>query len=241
MRGGVDVAVTAAALGSAGCVIETTHTDLAFHDVHQVALASQNATLPPDATEVTIADAAFAPEKGALTRYTLTATRAPDGTIAFEWKLHAPLLNGEHQTVVEVGPTDLGEAPWATPDMLRAPTLRMPGCAALHKSTAKGVFVGYHATEWAPCEQAVVAVPFALETPWSNVKELHQRVVPEKAIAGGLAIVNTVLIGGVGALFLALPQTHAAGWIFTGLAGGIDLLLLPTLLAPERDTIVFPH
>jgi hypothetical protein len=133
--------------------------------------------------------------------------------------------------------------------MLGEPTLKLRSCASLVGRHARNTFVGWRATEWEGCGGSLAA-PFALETPWSNVVSVRQTVTPMRGAALGGMLVSTLLFGGIGGLFLALSchdtsadctgSLHTLGWVFVGIGGLLDLLLLPTLVAPSRDTVVFP-
>ncbi|HEY8077541.1 MAG TPA: hypothetical protein VIF62_25620 [Labilithrix sp.] len=239
---GTRIVAIAASLSALSCAATTKETHLELASMRDVSLVS-TATLAPDATEAQLADTDFAPEPRAFAHYALVAKRGEDGRIWFEWKLGAPLLNGERQMVLESATQDLTEAPWATPEILRAPTLRIPGCAALHRESVKGTFVGYRASEDAPCwDRSAVAIPFALETPWSNVRVLRQREVPATGAAWGLIILSTVTFGTLATVFFALPNVgRALPWTMVGFGGALDLLALPTLLASEHETFVYPR
>jgi hypothetical protein len=245
--------VVVAALADTGCLSESITTRIEVKDTRDVSLHTSGGVLGPSDAEAKLADGAITPEPGAMTRYALHAVRDPSGAIAFEWKLGAPLLNGEHQTVLEAAgvlteETPASRAPIVTAEALAAPTLRIGSCATLREVAAKGVFVGYRASEdRALCEIDTprsargATVPYELETPWSNVRELRQTVEPQKGFAIGCMAAATALFGGLGGLVLGFASPkNGWGWALVSTAVVIDLAWIPTLVASPRDTFAYP-
>jgi hypothetical protein len=247
------VLAAASAILASGCIITQTSSTVVVRDGAEVTLAGAEGQLPPgrEHADVVVQHGAFATESGARAHYTLHAVRSEDGSISFEWETHVPLLNGEDQLVLPAsGSVEIADESVLRPEMLAQPTLKLQSCASLMPKHARTAFVGWRATEWEGCGRSL-AVPFTVETPWSNVVSARQTVRPMRGVALGSIIVSTLVFGGLGGLFLALHCTnrvtgedcsgplHSVGWVFVGTGALIDLLLLPTLVAPERDTVTY--
>jgi hypothetical protein len=239
-----------AALGASGCLAESTTTRVAFDDMRYVTLRAANGALGPSQSEALLAEGAMSPEPGALSRYSLGASRDANGSIAFEWKLGAPLLNGEHQTVVGAqAPLELTEPlpsegdRYVTRATLTAPEFRLASCATLRGVSVKGTYVGFRAAEWeSPCfgdSRLAASIPFTVETPWSNVRDLRQTVEPMTGFAITAMVVSTLVFGGLGATVFALDSPRNGwGWGLVSTGAIIDLAWIPTLISSRRDTLL---
>jgi hypothetical protein len=251
-RAFLSLAVPAVALS--GCLSETTTTRLEVVDPSLVAIAGHASRLDVrQHGDIVLEDGAFETEPGASSHYRLRAVREETGEIALEWDAHVPLLNGEHQTLVDrSGVVDLGATSLSSYGKLgEGPGLAFSSCASLARRKVKGRLVGYDAIEWSNCS-ALANVPYTLETPWSNVKRLREHVEPDRGVAFVAMFLGTLMFGGLGTVLLALPSCRdgtnrcdatvqrTLGFTFVGIAGAIDLAWIPTLVAPSRDVVSYP-
>ncbi|HEY8080052.1 MAG TPA: hypothetical protein VIF62_38240 [Labilithrix sp.] len=248
------LAAIAFSLLASGCLATQTKTLVEVRDTSQVALVAGDARLEPGRTQadVVLSHGAFPTEAGARARYTLHAVRNDDGSIAFVWETRAPILNGDDQLVIGPdGALAIGDPSVVRPGTLASPSLELHSCASLTSTHARNVFVGWRAHEWDGCG-GTLAVPYALETSWSNVVRVRQTIEPYRGAAAVGIVISTLIFGGLGALFLSLPcksqsggsdctsVLHAVGWTTIGIGAFFDVLMLPTLVAPTRETISYP-
>jgi hypothetical protein len=201
--------------------------------------------------------------------YDLRAIRGEDGSIALSWA-RPPIINGERQLLLRgdrsIVVPDTDDASFVVPSTgALPPSMKLPCEVWLaQESASEGGFIGYSA-QFAPLRPpndaapygAPLRVPLLLETPWSNVVEVRSTSEPKRrgAIIGALV---TTLATGALATFMILvangvtePVNQAndnigpkiirgMGWGFAGVGATVDVLLLPTILAPSSKTVVYP-
>jgi hypothetical protein len=258
------LALLALSLAEPACFVAERHIDTTVRDPGAVSLHADSATgqapstvLPGDGQpeRVTVATGTFETGESSSASFELDADRLPDRTIRLRW-VHPPVIGGEIETVlpasgrIRIPDTDDVEG---TID-LHAPTLRIPIVATISRATGShGSFLGYAAGVRAPSEVpggSGVDVFTSLQTPWSNVVEIRRRVIPYRGLMLGLLILNSVFWGGFGGAYIAAapsfgPGTsgetafRAVGWSSIAVGSLIDLLLLPTILGPETNEVVF--
>jgi hypothetical protein len=147
-----------------------------------------------------------------------------------------------------------GTADVASILQLDAPSLRIPLVATTFPSTdSDGAFVGYSAGVSPPSEvpgASSVAVYTSLETPWSNVVEIRRRVKPRRSAMLAALLLNTVFWGAFGGTYVATAPSfgagssgetvfRAVGWTSIAIGGVVDLFLLPTILGPGTNEVVY--
>jgi len=103
-------------------------------------------------------------------------------------------------------------------------------------------FKGHVGLAEVPSDSALT-VPFTLATPWTNVVEIRRLARPARGTAALMALLSTVLFGAIGVpLALSSPKVVAVtGDALLGVGATIDLLLLPTIFAPDSDERVYPR
>lgn len=240
----------------AGCDTRTTSVRVA--DPSKLVISSGSAIALPaaDATSAeqraTLRDDWFETEPGARAHYKVDAVRQ-NGEIALEWTTQVPILNGEHQTLVDRnGVFNDAESVVAliAPTALAQGDFRIDACAHVYPVSAKGAaLVGYRVTEWNRCggyvpyETEKAEVPFTLRTPWSNVVEIRDHV--DVNVGGDIAIgiFGLGMLGGGGAL-VVVPKdcigcviggaTIAIIGALTSLTASLDIAQGP------RDFISYP-
>jgi hypothetical protein len=187
--------------------------------------------------------------------FELDADRLPDDSIRLRW-VHPSIGGGEIDTILP--PSGRIRLP-GTDDVagtirLDAPVLSVPYSAYIvSTSDSDGNFEGYAAgTVATPVEPgATVAVRTRLETPWTNVVEIRRRVKPRRGLAIGVFVLNSVLWGVFGGVYIATAPGfgkgssgetafRAVGWSSIGVGGAIDLALLPAILWPSANDVVYP-
>jgi hypothetical protein len=240
----------------AGCDERTTSVRVA--DPGKVAIYSGSAiVLPPgDATSTeqrgVVREDSFETEPGARSRYEVDAVRQ-NGEVALEWSTKVPILNGEHQTLVDrngVFNDSSNAVDLVTPRTMQGPDFRIDACAHLGPVSAKGVsVVGYRVSEWnacrvyAPYEHASLEVPFTVQTPWTNVLEIRDHI--EVNVGGDIAVgVFGLGMTGGGVALVAVPK-GCIGCVI----GGALITLLGVLTSTtafldiaggSRDVVSYP-
>jgi len=183
------------------------------------------------------------------------ADRLADNSIRVRW-VHPSIVGGEIDTVLPPsGRIRLpGTDDVASTIRLDAPALSLPYSAYITPSSdSDGNFDGYAAgTVATPAEpHATVAVRTRLETPWTNVVEIRRRVKPQRGLAIGLFVLNSILWGAFGGTYIATAPGfgkgssgetafRAVGWTSIGIGGAIDLSLLPAIFWPSANDVVYP-
>jgi hypothetical protein len=118
------------------------------------------------------------------------------------------------------------------------PTYQLASCATL--VSAK---YGYYFSVAPPCDRSL-RVAYHLESPWENVVEVREHTEPDRQSAGWLIAASTFVVGITAAPFLLVGATsknsalEAVGIALLAVGLGVDLLVLPTLLAPAHDRVV---
>ncbi len=242
-------------LALAGC--DTRTTSVVVADPSRVTVSTNGVTVLPPVNGVAteqrglVRDDSFEPEPGARAHYKIEAVRQK-GEIALEWSSQVPILNGEHQTLIDAqghfnDPTSVIGV--MSPDVLNAPNFRVIGCAQLDGQSAKGAsIVGYRVSEWNWCNRLYpsttrVEVPFAVETPWTNVVEIRDHV--DVSVPGDIAIgVFGLGMTGGGVALIAVPKSCVGcviGGAFLGVIGALTTVTVALDIAGgPRDGITYP-
>jgi hypothetical protein len=254
------------ALTQAGCFVAERHIDARVRDLGAVSLhvdpgegQSTRVILAGDGQPASamVATGTFPTGGSSSAALELDADRLPDRTIRLRW-VHPPIVGGEIETLLPPsGRIRLsGTADVASTLALDAPNLRIPLVASLYSSTdTDGSFVGYGAAVSPPSQVpggASVAVSTTLETPWSNVVEIRRRVKPLRGLMLGILILNSVFWGAFGGAYIAAAPGFGAGssgetafrcvgWGSLAVGGLVDLFLLPTILGPGTNEVVYPR
>jgi hypothetical protein len=261
------------ASGVSGCSSDVSYLRARVADPSEVRLIVGGATVlptaPPEETQprdVTIARGSRDDLHGGSANYELHARRDEHGAIVLEWKTSLHVLYGVQGKLVapdgelgveeghEEGITLYGRV---TPATLDAPNLRLEACPRLEDYTwkpdsfAPKYKIGYLGLYWGGCGEEHAEVPFVLETPWSNVVELHKHRGKESRqedVFWGLLALGG--IAGPGAWMTAAPSSvcstdkvtdcRIAGGVVIGLGA---LLALPFIIDFFRsrpgDEVVF--
>ena len=199
---------------------------------------------------VALAAGTFSTGRSASAAYELDADRLPDHSVRLRWA-HPPIVGGELDTVVSTaGRITLTGTDDASLVHFEGSRLRLPLFASLSGATdGDGGFVGYSAsTTPTPRLGASVTVPLSLDTPTGNVIEVRRKVNPHRGVAIAAILVSSAFFGAFGGAYLAAAPGfgrgtsgetafRAVGWSSVGIGGALDLLALPTLLAPSTDEI----
>jgi hypothetical protein len=224
------------AYAMSGCDTRTTSVRVA--DPGKVSISSGSAIVLPSADAAssdqrgTLREDSFEPEPGARAHYRVDAVRQ-NGEVALEWSTKVPILNGEHQTLIDKSGSfnDSDGVVWLfSPGTLQASDFRIDSCAHLGPVSAKGAsVVGYRVTEWNTCRayspygSASLDVPFTLQTPWTNVVEIRDHT--EVSIGGNIAIgIFGLGMTGGGVALMAVPK-NCVGCVI----GGAFIALLGVL------------
>jgi hypothetical protein len=256
-RGQALVATLTMSFALLGC--ETRTTSVVIADSSRVTVVGENAggsttALPtaentPNQQRQTVSEGSFDPEPGARAQYKVEAVRQ-NKEVALEWSAKVPIVNGEQQTIIDSSgrfndPT--GVIALLSPETLEGPTFRFSACAHLDEVNAKGGgVVGFRATEWNPCRpdlHMMLAVPFAVETPWSNVVEIRDHT--EVNVPGSIAVgVFGLGMTGGGVALIAVPKSCVGCLVGGALLGVIGALTTITvaldLSYPSRDGVTYP-
>jgi hypothetical protein len=206
-----------------------------------------------EARSVALAAGTFTTGRSASAAYELAADRLPDHGVRLRWA-HPPIVGGELDTVVSAsGRITLADTDDASLVHFEGSRLRLPLFASLSRATdGEGGFVGYSAsTTPTPRLGTSVAVPLSLDTPTGNVIEVRRKVNPHRGTAMAAILLSSAFFGVFGGAYLAAAPHfgkgtsgetafRAVGWGSIGVGGAIDLLALPTLLAPSTDEVVEP-
>jgi hypothetical protein len=242
-------------LAFAGC--DTRTTSVVVADPSRVTVSTNGVAVLPAADGVAteqrglVRDDSFEPEPGARAHYKVEAVRQK-GEIALEWSTQVPILNGEHQTLVDArGHFNDPDAVIAimSPDVLNAPNFQVIGCAHLDGQSAKGAsLIGYRATEWSGCgayspRSSSPDARFTIETPWSNVVEIRDHT--DVSVPGDIAIgVFGLGMTGGGVALIAVPKSCVGcviGGAFLGLIGALTTVTVALDIAGgPRDGITYP-
>ncbi|MEO9235569.1 MAG: hypothetical protein ABI421_19675 [Polyangiaceae bacterium] len=245
-----------AALAIAGCETRTTTVRLA--DPAKVSISSGSAIVlaVADATtgdqRATLREDSFETEPGARAHYKIDVVRQ-HGEIALEWSARVPILNGEHQTLIDRNGAFIDQpavVALISPDALQRDDLRIDACGELDAVSAKGAsLVGYRATEWNSCgsyypsTDSKLEAPFTVRTPWSNVVEIrdHTEVNAPGTIAIG--VFGLGMTGG-GVALIAVPKSCVGcviGGAFLGLIGALTTITATLdLTGGPRDRVTYP-
>lgn len=238
-----------------GCDTRTTSVRVA--DPGKVSISSGSAIVlaPSGAAEEqrgTLRDDSFETEPGARSHFVIDAVRQ-NGELALEWSTKVPILNGEHQTLVDRtgtfnDPTSV--VALISPDAMMRDHFQIDACARLDAVSAKGVsVVGYRATEWNACssrvgyQTAALEAPFTVQTPWSNVVEIRDHI--EVSVPGDIALgaFGLAMTGG-GATLMAVPKSCTGcvvGGAILALIGSLTSLAAVLDIADgPRDFITYP-
>jgi hypothetical protein len=236
LRGGRLALIGSILFVTAGCDTRTTSVRVA--DPAKVFISSGSTiVLPADdgssgTQRNTLREDSFETEPGAKAHYKIDAVRE-NGELALEWTTKVPILNGEHQTLIDR--TGTFNEPSSvivliSPDALKRDNFRIDACAELEAVSAKGVsVVGYRATEWNTCRphysfaSSKLEAPFSLQTPWSNVVEIRDHI--EVSVPGDIAIgIFGLGMAGGGAALIAVPKNCIGCVIGGGLLSLIGAL-----------------
>jgi hypothetical protein len=256
-RGDAPVAVLFSLLSLLGC--ETRTTSVVIADTSRVTVVGDNpagssaalatAENTANGQRQTLSEGSFDPEPGAHAQYKVEAIRQ-NKEVALEWSTKVPVINGEQQTIIDSSgkfndPT--GVIALLSPETLKGPTFRFRACAHLNEVSAKGGgVVGFRATEWNPCSPDYYyrpEVPFAVETPWSNVVEIRDHT--EVNVPGSIAIgVFGLGMTGGGVALIGVPKSCVGcviGGVFLGVIGALTTITIALDLSdPARDGVTYP-
>jgi hypothetical protein len=227
-----------------GCDTRTTSVRVA--DPAKVSISSGSAIVLPPADAAsgdqrsTLREDSFETEPGARSHYKIEAVRQ-GGELALEWTAKVPILNGEHQTLIDRSGTfndPQSVVALISAEALKRENFRVDACAHLEAVSAKGVsLVGYRATEWNACnvyvpyESSKIEAPFTVQTPWSNVVEIRDHI--EVSVPGDIAIgVFGLGMTGGGVALIAIPK-DCIGCVIGG--GAIALIGALTMLTVGLD------
>jgi hypothetical protein len=258
------VVLGAFALAQTGCFVAERRIDTKVRDLGAVSLRADSTERGPKSEllagdgqpgSATIATGTFSTGGASSASFELDADRLQDRSIRLRW-VHPPIVGGEIETVLPPsGRIRLsGTDDVASTIELGAPTLRIPLVATISSSTdSDGDFVGYAASVNPPNQVpggSSLAIATTLETPWSNVVEIRRRVKPLRSLMFGAFILNSIFWGGFGGAYIAAAPGfgagtsgetvfRAVGWSSIAIGGLIDLFLLPTILGPGTNEVVY--
>ncbi len=251
--------VALSALVQTGCIMERTTTRMQVRDPAGVSIASgwssagQSQVVVLGAsqalTDAVLAGGSFRTGKATSASYDVHVIREQDGSVTFRWA-DVAMPMGDRQAVV----TREGKIEVHGLDPSQAVATGGLGAADLHlrssgwltaESDEDGAPIGFkgHLGIAETPSEAAVTVPFTIVTPWSNVVEIRRIDAPQRGVAAILAILSTALFGGVG-IPLALSSSKplaVVGDSLVGIGALIDVLTIPTLLAPSSDERVYPR
>jgi hypothetical protein len=238
-----------------GCDTRTTSVRVA--DPAKVMISSGSTiVLPPgDGSSAeqrsTLREDSFETEPGAKAHYKIDAVRQ-DGELALEWTTKIPILNGEHQTLIDRtgtfnDPTSV--VALISPYALKRENFRIDACAHLEGVSAKGAsLIGYRVTEWNPCRSyypydSKLEAPFSVQTPWSNVVEIRDHI--DVSVPGDIAIgIFGLGMAGGGVALMAVPKNCIGcviGGAFLSLIGALTgLAAVLDISDGPRDLITYP-
>lgn len=246
-----------------GCVMTRPSTRVRVRDPGRISIASgwstadeaQVIVLPaaspapaPTSADAVVARGAFHTGKTSSASYETHAIREEDGSITLRWA-GVPMPAGDREPLVgrdgtiEVRGLDADQV--ISSEGLGRAQMRLRSAGWLttlsdEEDTPIG-FKGHVGLAQVPSDSALT-VPFTLATPWSNVVEIRRLARPARGTAALMALLSTVLFGAIGVpLALSSPKVVAVtGDALLGVGATIDLLLLPTIFAPDSDERVYP-
>jgi hypothetical protein len=219
--------------------------DVAVQDVDSPSRISPNDT--PSSAEVARTEVATGP--GSTSDLIVIATRRPGGAIVTEWQTRLPLVNGERHVLVDA--TGAATLDGHQPIDTTKADLVIPVCGTLRTRTVKSALVGYEVSPGDPCEQPHMN-QINLETPRSNLQSIHYVSTNDsRGVSILVASVMTLAFGGLGAAFafadlrdkdgnIQGPGFRAVGVGLMAIGASIDIALLPSIFAPNKDEVVYP-
>jgi hypothetical protein len=226
-------------------------TEVAFAHTSEVALTHDGQTVVAARSGETTQPLATgrAESFGVSAAYDAKAVRAADDSIWIEWNTKLPIMEGERMKVLGSEPL-VFNAPLGSifpKGALDASSFVLPLCGTVGLSGYYR-FPAWHAHTNVLSDKCsgTVAVPYALETDWSNVT-IHQKTRIDRGLAWMTIALSVVAFTPFAVIIDATSSKNIAGGVPTqvGFTIGIGLLVaaftgavMPTLFASDQDVYV---
>jgi hypothetical protein len=242
--------VLSLSLAQAGCVMQSITTEITFAHASEVALTHDGQTVvAPRSGETTQPLASGRAESfGVSAAYDAKAVRSADDSLWIEWNTKLPIMEGERMKVLGSEPLVFNAPLGAifSKGALDASSFVLPLCGTVGLSGYR--FLTWHAHTnvlYDKCS-GTVAVPYALETDWSNVV-IHQKTRADRGLAWMTIALSVVAFTPFAVIMDTASPKNVAGGVPTqiGFTIGIGLLaaaftgaVMPTLFASDQDVYV---